>query len=316
MKILIYVNTTQNFRKKNNLGGIEILNYYLYIFLKKKKYNVVLTSKILNKFQKIKWDVVVSSNDAKIFNIIKTKRKILWLHNKLQIEKALRKKQLFSILFNKIETVFVSRYLNSKTSKLFNFYKRIVIPNFLPKIFQKKKKNIFNPKKPIFVWSVQRDKGLEDILNLWINKVHPKHPNAELHIFSIKKKDIYKYKNSKIFFHGRVSRNVLINYYNKSYGMICLGYDETFCLNAVESFSQGLPILSLGETALSELLINNFNGFNLKKISNFPFVLNQIINLTDTERIKISKNCYNYSKKFNLSLVGKKWLNLINNKQI
>ena len=229
MKILIYVNTTQNFRKKNNLGGIEILNYYIYIFLKKKKYNVVLTSKILNKFQKIKWDVVVSSNDAKIFNIIKTKRKILWLHNKLQIEKAFRKKQLISILFNKIETVFVSKYLNSKTSKLFNFYKRIVIPNFLPKIFEKKKKNILNSKKPIFVWSVQRDKGLDDILNLWISNVHPKNPNAELHIFSIKKRNINIYKKSKIFFHGRVPRNVLINYYNKSYGMICLGYDETFC---------------------------------------------------------------------------------------
>ena len=35
MNILIYVKTTQNLKKKENLGGIEILNYNLYNFLKK-----------------------------------------------------------------------------------------------------------------------------------------------------------------------------------------------------------------------------------------------------------------------------------------
>ena len=102
MNILIYVHTKQNIIKNINLGGIEILNYHLYNFLKK-KFNVVLTSKILDKFKIIKWDIVISSNNAKIFNGIQAKRKILWLHNKLQIEKAFRKKQLFPILSNKIE---------------------------------------------------------------------------------------------------------------------------------------------------------------------------------------------------------------------
>ena len=35
--------------------------------------------------------------------------------------------------------------------------------------------------------------------------------------------------------------------------MVCLGYDKTFCLNALEAFSQSLPIISLGETAVNEL---------------------------------------------------------------
>ena len=148
MNILIYVHTKQNINKKINLGGIEILNYHLYNFLKK-KFNVVLTSKILDKFKIIKWDIVISSNNAKIFNDMQAKRKILWLHNKLQIEKAFRKKQLFPILSNKIEAVFVSKYLNGKTSKLFNFDKRVVISNFLPEIFNKKKK-YFKSKKTYF----------------------------------------------------------------------------------------------------------------------------------------------------------------------
>ena len=122
MNILIYVKTTQNLKKKENLGGIEILNYNLYKFLKEKNY-VILTNKIFTNLKRKNWDLIISSNNAEIFNYFFAKRNILWLHNKLQIEKAFRKKQLFPILFNKIDAVFVSKYLENKTSKLFNFNK-------------------------------------------------------------------------------------------------------------------------------------------------------------------------------------------------
>ena len=110
MKILIYVNTKQNLKTNKLLGGVEILNYDLSKHLRK-KHNVVLTSNVSKEIKKIKWDIIISSNDAKIFNSVNSTRNILWLHNKLQIEKAFRKKQLFSLLFNNIETVFVSKYL-------------------------------------------------------------------------------------------------------------------------------------------------------------------------------------------------------------
>ena len=133
MKILLYVNTKQNLKKSRYLGGIEILNYDLYKYLIKNHYTV-LTNFLSDKILNIDWDITISSNDASIFSLVKTKRKILWLHNKLQIEKAFRKKQLFSLLFNDIEAVFVSKYLNHKTTKLYGFKKRVVIPNFLPNI--------------------------------------------------------------------------------------------------------------------------------------------------------------------------------------
>ena len=310
MNILIYVKTTQNL-KKENLGGIEILNYNLYKFLKEKNY-VILTNKIFTNLKRKNWDLIISSNNAEIFNYFFAKRNILWLHNKLQIEKAFRKKQLFPILFNKIDAVFVSKYLENKTSKLFNFNKRVVIPNFLPSIFDKKNKKILKIKKQIFVWSVQRDKGLEDVLNIWINNIHPKYPKAEFHIFSIKEKKNKIFKKNNIFFHGRVSRKVLINYYKKSISMICLGYDETFCLNALEAFSQSLPIISLGETAVNELLLNNYNGFKIKSINKLNFAISKVINLTSPQRKKLEKNCYDYSRKYNLSIIGKRWLKLIN----
>ena len=88
MKILLFVNTKQNFTEPNKLGGIEILNYELFSYLKK-KYNVKLINLITQNIKKIHWDIVISSNDASVFDKVQAGRKILWLHNKLQIEKAI-----------------------------------------------------------------------------------------------------------------------------------------------------------------------------------------------------------------------------------
>ena len=92
MNILFYFETQKNLKSKN-LGGIEILNLDLYNKVKKVNSNTFLTHNLPNKIKKIKWDVVISSNDAKIFDRVDSKKNILWLHNILQLEKAFRKKQ-------------------------------------------------------------------------------------------------------------------------------------------------------------------------------------------------------------------------------
>ena len=46
--------------------------------------------------------------------------------------------------------------------------------------------------------------------------------------------------------------------------MICLGYDETFCLNAIEANACGLPVITFGETVLKDIIKNNYNGFIVK----------------------------------------------------
>ena len=311
MKILIYVNTKQNFHNTNNLGGIEILNFDLYNYLKK-HYETLLTNSLTTKIKKTKWDIVISSNDSIVFDSVNTKRKILWLHNKLQIEKAFRKKQLFSILFNNIEAVFVSNYLNYKTSKLYGFKKRIVIPNFLPKIFEnyKNTKKSYLTKKRI-VWSVQREKGLDKVIEIWINKVNVMAPKAELHIFVENKINVNKLIKKNIFFHGKIPRDKLLDFYKKSIGMICLGYDETFCLNAIEAMKMGLPVISLGETALNELIINKKNGYKINNIENIYKPILNLIDLNSNQRNKISKSSIKFTKKFNSKYVFNKWNNLI-----
>ena len=310
MKILLFVNTKQNLKKVNNLGGIEILNYDLFNYLKKKN-DVVFSNNLSQKILSTNWDIVISSNDSRIFNQIKSKRKILWFHNKLQIEKALRKKQLLSILFNKIEAVFVSDYLKNKTSIFYNFFKREVIPNFLPSIFEtadfSKRKKI---NQNLFVWSVQRKLGLDDLIDVWKKKIYPLNLNCELHIFGInyKNKLLDKYK---IYNHGKIPRNILLNFYRKSVGMICLGYDETFCLNAIEAMKMGLPVISLGKTALKDKIIPKKNGFLINSINEIDRPIIDLINLNNTKKNKLVKSCNRYASNFNSKIIFKKWDKLI-----
>ena len=311
MKILFFVNTRFNIKDNSKSGGIEALNIELSNHFKKKNIFVVLSNKISNKILTISWDVVISSNDASIFDKIISKRKILWLHNKLQIEKSLRKKQFFPILRNKLEVVFVSKYLEANTSELYFFNKRIIISNFLPKIFTKRRivKKVYS--KKIFVWSVQRNRGLDYVLDLWINKINHNYKDAELHIFSIKQKNKKQFEKYNIFFHGRVKRSTLLNFYKKSSGMICLGYDETFCLNAIESMSMGVPVISLCKTALNELIKNNKNGFKIKDLSDLKKTIIKLINLNQNKRIKLTESTIKFSKKFHSKKIFKKWDNLI-----
>lgn len=310
MKILLFVNTVQGFKNSNNLGGIEILNYELFNYLKK-KHDIILSNKISKKILNVYWDIIISSNDARIFNQVKTKRKILWLHNKLQLEKAFRKKQLFSLLFNNIEAIFVSKYLNENTSRLYNFSKRTVIPNFLPSIFEKKKfsKNKKN-KKNLFVWSVQRKLGLDELINVWKKKIYSLNSNCELHIFGV------NYKNNKqikynIFCHGKIPRQKLLNFYKKSIGMICLGYDETFCLNAIEAMKMGLPIVSLGKTALNEIIEDKKNGYLTDNIDNIDKPIFNLINLDTPSRDSLSKYCNKFASNYSSNIIFKHWEKLI-----
>ena len=213
---------------------------------------------------------------------------------------------------NKITVVFVSHYLKNITSKLYLFNKRTVIKNFLSRNFQIKKLN-YNRKK-IIVWSVQRNVGLNETIQMWINKVYPYNPKLKFYIYGIDKnkyKSEIKYLNKKnIYFFGRIKKNELKKIYSKSLGMICLGYDETFCLNALEANACGLPLLTFGKTALKDYAINNFNSYIIKDYDDLSKKIHSISNKKINKKIII--NSFNKSKEYRLNLIVKSWIRLIN----
>ena len=310
MRILLDFNTSISKQSYNKLGGIESLNIGLFNNLKKTFRLTALKYKNKNKNLTNQWDVIISSNNARLFNKDKKQKYILWIHNKIQIEKAIRKRQLIPILSNDIHAVFVSKYLERVTSKIYNFKSRNIIPNFLDKKFEDQKLNF--KRKPMFIWSVQRDEGLNETIGMWIKTIQKNNSFAELHVFGIKNFKIYKnLEKNNIFFHGRVNKNILIKFYKKSMAMICLGYDETFCLNAIESMSCGLPILSFKKTALNDLIKDNINGYKVDDFHNLSKKIIFLMNMDKKKRIKIINKTYKYSQKFYFKNIKNKWISLI-----
>lgn len=331
MKILFYCPfkfSIKNFYK-NSWGGIETLNYDLASRLAKNHlFSVYLATHTKHKIKhkslinlpindalnkKYEFDVVISSNDAKIFNNFQNSKKIYWMHNTLAIEKAFRKKFFFPLILNKISTVFVSNYLKNITSKIYLFNNKIMIPNFLSENFKDIKRNY--SRKKIFIWSVRRDKGLDNVLNIWISKIFPNNRDAKLFIYGLDK-NLFKnklsfFKKKNIYFFGIVDKNKLKTIYSKSLAMICLGYDETFCLNAIEANACGLPIITLGKTALKDFTHHKKNGYLVKDYNDLANQINTLCLSKPTRNI--IKFCYQNSKNYLLKKVINKWIDLIKN---
>ena len=334
MNILLSCPSKFSLVSKNlkKLGGIESLNIELAKTLSKENINVTLATDckktiIKNKITNIpinklktnsknfSFDSIVSSNDTSLYSYFKKSKKILWLHNKLQIEKAIRKNNFFPINYHRPHVVFVSNYLSNFTSSFFLFKKRFVISNFLSNFFIVKKMNF--DRKKIFVWSVQRDRGLSELIEIWINKIYQRDKSVKLYIFGVNNK-ISKSKNTflkskNIFFFGRVSKSKLKSTYLNSLAMICLGYDETFCLNALEANSCGLPIITFGKTALKDYSISNYNSIIAKNFNDLENKIFYLSSLNKRKKDALIKNSFNHSKKFRLNIISKLWIKLFKN---
>jgi len=93
--------------------------------------------------------------------------------------------------------------------------------------------------------------------------------------------------------------------------MVCLGYDETFCLNAIEAMACGLPIISFGKTALKEIIKDNKNGFIINSYNDLNKIVNKIINLNILKRKKIIYQSKQFSNIYQMKNILKHWNNLL-----
>ena len=173
-------------------------------------------------------------------------------------------------------------------------------------------------RKSNFIWSVQREKGLKETLYVWMNFVYPKNKKNKLFIFGVDKNKFGKlknfYKKYNIIFLGRVNKDKLKRTYETSLGMICLGYDETFCLNAIEANACGLPVITFGETVLKDIIKNNYNGSIVKNYKSLSNKILEMINNDQLNKNKYINNSIKSSKKYHLNKIKKKWVKLFNTK--
>jgi glycosyltransferase involved in cell wall biosynthesis len=204
--------------------------------------------------------------------------------------------------------------LKQLTTSLYPFKSKTIIPNGCSELFlnNKRNKNI----KPIYIWTVKRDRGLDEIIDIWCRIIFKKLPLAELHVHGLnvpKKKNLnIDYDKFNIKFFGVVSRGFLANKYKYSSAMLHPGYDETFCISALEALASGLPVITFNRTALAERVVNNVNGYI---VETFEEMATKAINLVanKSQLTKLSNNASRSSKKFCWNNVAHTWNKYLNN---
>jgi len=79
--------------------------------------------------------------------------------------------------------------------------------------------------------------------------------------------------------------------------MLHPGYDETFCVSALEALASGLPVITFNRTALAERVVNNVNGYI---VETFEEMATKAVNLVTnkSQLTKLSNNASKSSKKF------------------
>jgi len=333
MKLLFINNSLIDFNNQNlnKNGGIEHCNVELAKRLSLFGHDVSLVSKVKKKQKKFNivnlpfnyldrsdfgnaYDVIISSNYSRAFKYKQKSINVFWMHNELQIEKSLRKKEFLPIILHRPHVVFVSNYLKQLTSSFYPFKSKTIIPNGCSDLFIniKRNKNI----KPIFIWTIKRDKGLAEIIDIWCRIIFKKLDHAELHVHGLnvpkEKNIIIDYDKFNIKFFGIVDRNFLASKYKYSTAMLHPGYDETFCISALEALASGLPIITFNRSALAERVINNVNGYIIKTFEDMAEKAIYLA-LNKYQLSKLSINAIMRSKEFCWSNVALKWDKYLNN---
>ena len=141
-------------------------------------------------------------------------------------------------------------------------------------------------------------------------------PHAELHVHGLnvpkEKNIIIDYDKINIKFFGIVDREFLASKYKYSTAMLHPGYDETFCISALEALASGLPIITFNRSALAERVINNVNGYIIKTFEEMAEKAIYLA-LNKFQLSKLSNNAIKCSKEFCWNNVALKWNKYLNN---
>ncbi|HEK1719750.1 TPA: glycosyltransferase family 4 protein [Proteus mirabilis] len=180
-----------------------------------------------------------------------------------------------------------------------------------------------NIKKYIFAGSLIDKKGIKELVNAWKIFSLDK-DDVELHIFgkdiegllSIFLADSQLKINKNIFFHGAVSKDKLVNFYNNCHFFISPSKAEAFSLAPMEAMERSLLVIYNNQTSAEELISDKINGF---LIHNYDIVsaLEKSYKLKNDEYNLITQKAYlTIKNKFNLKELLEKnikiYKNLIN----
>ncbi len=308
MRIVLIENSKQIYdgysRNSSNLRGAElaIINYSEELV--KKKFQVTVLNnckneiiingvqyKNINKIKnKLSCDVAIVNSDANYFKYVDSKKNFLLSHSVQNLEKFVRNKQLIAFLKYKPTVLCFSKYQFDKRNLITSLFgKKIIIPSIDNDFFSFKLQDRIN-KNAIFY--SRYDRNGKYVIDIW-KKIFPQlNNNTELYINSeiLNEDDLQKYNIKKKIY---MEKNKLIDFLSNFRILIIPGHKgEVFCNVAEEAKALCIPIVTMGIGALSERVIDNYNGYVCNNFQDFEKKILTLMN-NDEIYLKFKKNLYN-----------------------
>ena len=290
MKICFLDNTTFQYNSKdlysNKLRGAESVLINISKALNKLNHQITIINncpstqmingiKWININSKIKaenYDLVISNGDCRLFKFAISKRNILFSHSVQNIEKFIRKKQLFAFLKYKPKICFLSKYHQVSRSKILYPFGSINLKWSVDDIFAETKISA-NVNKNQAIFTSDKDRNLDLLIDIWKNLIFTKNQKLKL---LVNDRDANSEKTG-IFTRIKGDQQKLIEDLKNSRLYLIPGHKaELFCLAAEEAKELCIPIVTLGIGCLAERVEHGKSGFiakNKDEFANFALEL-------------------------------------------
>ena len=255
-------------------------------------------------------DVLIVCNDTDFLDIaIKAKLKLFWIISNINIFDY--KNTLINLLKNKFIILYNSDYLISSLPHNFQYIPKIKFKIGVDNGFLKNQN--FNINNCNALVTAHPLKGLDWLLDVWINIISLKIPWAEMHIYShtlykksfvknIKinnlKLKLFKYKNNGIYIKKPKKENEFIQTLSNYRVHINPSNDiSSLPFSIIESQARGLPIVSRENNVIFDYVYHNETGFITNDPNNFA---NKIVDLlTDNSLFSRIKSNAKLNNKIN-----------------
>ena len=309
-----------------NIGGTEKVLINIVNELAKNK---LLKIKVFNKtsskiiINNVEWnnlnnydsndvpDVIIAFSDINLFKNYKAKKKFLWSHSIQNIEKFIRKRQLFAYLKHRPILILEGEYHYNNRPLLNSFFGKNILKLAPDYEFINETVDIKTLPEKNCIFTTKSDRNLNILLDSW-TKINEINKDAKLFInppYNLNPEQIAK----NIFLRKKGNKKALINDLKNSKIMLNPGHKgEVFCLAAEEARELCLPIVTLGYGSLYERVIHNKTGYIAKNLDEFVMYANKLLNNNDLyfefrKNLSLLRNSRNYAN------VAKELLDMIKN---
>ena len=191
-------------------------------------------------------DVAVALNEPDLLWRVPAKRKFLWLHNALPLEKALRKGRLWPLIRMKMPVIVSSRWHARTLSPLLRWHGVHVMPLGIADAFTHHPRTA--APAPHVGYITHPYRGLDHFFTLWTQRILPHCPAAQLHLYGPK-----TLNHPSVVHHDAVGWDQLPDILGR---LRCVVFPwdkaETFCLAAGEALATGTPVISYDVGAIPE----------------------------------------------------------------